>query len=824
MKLKSIAIILFWIVSIQSVNAQFFEYGATGYKVVYLDNELPSSTCLKYFIPNRGGLSFWGGNVSDGSFDPTTSLTIKSNGQASTLENVGLGYFALYFVNGANCSDMNSVLYGEAQDSNFYHIKLRENAKVKIRVKSDIPTAITLGLAYTSYWSPPNFPGDYNSYGRNRSSYSDGITKTINVTSTITEYEVDFSDWENRSKVNIFGIHIAEANATVTIEELTIGSDSWSQYANHIKGNIFEDVSNDCTKQAGENGLTNIVVEATDGEDVYYGLTDADGNYSIGVDSGAVTYAVTPRFNNRAQSVYSNLCTPGHLVLTNGAGKDFCCSDFGLKVKYCSQLSIEVNSDRRRRCFTSNSVVSYTNYGNAPAASTVVKVIYSEFVEPISSVPAWTAKVGDTLIYELGTLAEGASGTIALIDSVICGREDIRGLSQCLKAIISPKSQCVSTEPAWDGSSVTVFPYCENGMARFVVQNVGLEDMASSSAYRLYSNDTLVFQSAFQLISGNTFQVRYPANGAVIRLEADQRPSHPGRSRPRAFVEGCGTAVAQTSVARESLVLSVPQDDLDEEVAISCLTIVDSYDPNDKAALPVGMTDDHLVKAGTALKYTIRFQNTGTDVAYKVKVVDTLDVNLDITSFTEIAGSHPYVLKLTNEGEKNILTYTFNNINLKDSTTSEPESHGFLSFYINVQADLADGHTIHNKADIFFDYNSAIVTNVVDHTIGTYVPTDLTKGNSVQLITGLFDDHSANVAQGVTLYPNPATDVIQVKLDQQFNSGLLTILDLSGHAVWSVTLEGEVTSISVAALSSGMYLYKVQSNGAFVGVGKLLVK
>ncbi len=810
MKLKATLLFLLFFL-IQTSHAQVFQNGVPGYETSYIMGN-PSSSCLLNFAPNNGGLAFRGGYLDtmtllqDGLLKITSFPTISNDdpSQASP------AYLDLYFVDGPSCSAMSRT---EASAGISYYVNMSGlNSRVKIRARSDKPADVKIYLAYSLGGSYPN-----------ESSFDENIFKTISLTTTMSTHEIDFSNWADRSKVNLIGFAIQEPDVEIYIEQLSVGAIGWGGYANHLKGNIYNDVNHDCNKQSGENGLSGMMVEASDGQNSYWNVTDENGDYVIAVDSGTVTYAVTPHIRSKQATLYSNECVPAKLVQASGSAQDFCCTDFGVKVVSCALLSVELNSDRRRRCFRSNTTVTYSNYGTSSSSAAVVKVVYPEYVKPISSVPNWSSKVGDTLIYELGSLAAGSRGYILLIDSVICGNETIRGLAQCTKAFISPKAQCLSNEPAWDGSSVTVFPYCENGVARFVVQNVGLEDMASSSAYRLYSNDTLVFQSTFQLISGNTFQVRYPANGAVIRLEADQRPSHPGRSQPRAFVEGCGTAAAQTSVASESLVLSVPQDDLDEEVAISCLTIIDSYDPNDKAALPVGMTDDHLVKAGTPLKYTIRFQNTGSDVAYKVVVVDTLDLNLDVATFTENPASHPYVLTVSSEEEKTVLTYTFNNINLKDSTTSEPESHGFLSFYINAKADLADGNTIHNKADIFFDYNSAIVTNVVDHTIGTYVPTDLTKGNKVQVSTGLFDEQ-ANETQRVTLYPNPASDVVQVKLDQSFNSGQLIILDLSGHEVWSGALKGEITSVSLSILPAGMYLYKVQCNGEYVGVGKLVVK
>lgn len=792
---------------LQDLSAQNFTSGGTGFEMDYVF-ESPRASCLTNF--ENGGYQYGTVNITQVLCNPTNPLTIRS---APTIVTGDIpGYFDLYFVDNQSCMPMRAVDDGQSQ---YYHFDLTNNPLVTVYAKSDVPgTRLDFHLAYGRNAFPDT------------TTIMANINKEIILSSTMTAYQLDFSEWQSRGKVNMFGIYLWEPNATVTIEKIQFGSAVSPSYTNRIKGNLFDDLNADCTKQTGEGGVDGILIGVSDGTTSFYGITNGNGDYRINVDSGSITYAVTPYFNGRKSDLYSNLCIPSKLVYANGSGNEFCCTDFGLKVKHCAQLSIEISSDRRRRCFRNNTIVRYVNNGTADVASPVVKIVYPKYVRPISSSPEWSSRIGDTLIYETGLLAAGASGYITLVDSVICFNEAIRGLAQCTQAIISPKYQCQTNEPAWDGSSVTVFPYCENGVARFVVQNVGLQDMTGNSAYRLYSNDTLVFESTFKLISGNTFQVRYPANGAVIRLEADQRPAHPGRSQPRAFVEGCGTSAAQTSVATESLVLSVPQDDLDEEIAISCITIIDSYDPNDKAASPVGITDDHLVKAGKEIKYTIRFQNTGSDVAYTVKVVDTLDANLDVATFSEAFASHPYSLQLTSDadGERSILTYTFNNINLKDSTTSEPESHGLLSFYIKSNEDLADGNTIHNKADIFFDYNSAIVTNVVDHTIGTYVPTDLTKGNSVQVTTGLFEENESGNSQRVILYPNPASDVIQVKLQEQITDAQLIILDLSGHEAYSGALKGEITSVSLAGLSSGMYLYKVQCKGEFLGIGKLIVK
>jgi uncharacterized repeat protein (TIGR01451 family) len=86
----------------------------------------------------------------------------------------------------------------------------------------------------------------------------------------------------------------------------------------------------------------------------------------------------------------------------------------------------------------------------------------------------------------------------------------------------------------------------------------------------------------------------------------------------------------------------------------------------------------HYTPTGKALNYVIRFQNTGTDVAYKVVVVDTLSEHLDISTLQIGAASHPYKMTVSGKG-KPILTFTFDNIMLPDSSTMSPKAMDTLS-------------------------------------------------------------------------------------------------------------------------------------------------
>ncbi len=149
-------------------------------------------------------------------------------------------------------------------------------------------------------------------------------------------------------------------------------------------------------------------------------------------------------------------------------------------------------------------------------------------------------------------------------------------------------------------------------------------------------------------------------------------------------------------------------DNLDHHVQVQC-----SYDPNDKLVQP--QYPENYALIGEDLIYTIRFQNTGNAEAYDVVIKDELDPNLDLSTFQYISSSHEAVLSTFLEG--NTITFEFRDIFLPDSTTNFDESQGYVMYSIRPYADVEDFTTIENTAEIYFDYNPAIVTNTTENVL-----------------------------------------------------------------------------------------------------------
>ncbi|MFN6945771.1 MAG: MBG domain-containing protein [Cytophagaceae bacterium] len=496
--------------------------------------------------------------------------------------------------------------------------------------------------------------------------------------------------------------------------------------ANTIRGRVYNDINNNCVFNTGEKGLAGINVRTNLG---YSGVTDANGNYEIFLPGGSATYTLSIETNSFSRNNSSITCPSSNELSVSFAGNNQTrtANNFGLTINECSDLRVLVSSDRRRRCFRSNTRVLYRNHGRLQAENAEVKVIMPEYVYAISSVPAWNRRDGDTLFYNLGTVVGLGSGVISIVDSVICWQEEIRGLTQCTKAIISPHGECF-TYADWDNSDVRIQGTCQDGEIDTYFHNIGTGDMSDSLEYRIFLDDELVRIGRYKIAAEDSFRVTVPVNGATLRIEADQSPYHPDYSYAYLAMEGC--ADPETGEFSHGHVNNFPLP-VSYTESKHCMPIIDSYDPNDKLVTPEGFGEENKVLQSTNFDYKIRFQNTGTDVAYTVVVVDTLDANLDFSTFKFHGTSHNCKLEVAGTDRK-ILTFIFGGIDLPDSTSNEPKSHGYIDFSIKAKDELAVGTRIENRAHIFFDYNSAIITNTTSNKVVNSFDENFALGSNIK--------------------------------------------------------------------------------------------
>jgi hypothetical protein len=222
--------------------------------------------------------------------------------------------------------------------------------------------------------------------------------------------------------------------------------------------------------------------------------------------------------------------------------------------------------------------------------------------------------------------------------------------------------------------------------------------------------------------------------------------------------------------------------------------VVAAVDPNDKQCSP----DGNIRPSTKKIDYIVNFQNVGTDIAYRVYVVDTIDTKTLSLAKIEIKGSsHPYQLTIRD----NVFIWTFDNIYLPPKNINEPASQGFLRYTVYLKPGLNIGTKIENQAHIYFDYQKALPTN---KTL-----------NIISIVNSIEPERTITKA-GITIYPNPSNNIIYICMDG--NNQLikqLNLIDLQGRTLKTLKVKpNEIHILEIAEYNEGIYLLKAD-DGSF---------
>lgn len=194
--------------------------------------------------------------------------------------------------------------------------------------------------------------------------------------------------------------------------------------------------------------------------------------------------------------------------------------------------------------------------------------------------------------------------------------------------------------------------------------------------------------------------------------------------------------------------------------------LVCAYDPNDKSVTPKGVGIDGFIPQNQELEYLIRFQNTGNDTAITVMIRDQLDENLDWSTLQPIASSHNMQVWIEQDGKA---VFKFVNIMLPDSNVDFLGSQGFVKFSIQPDTGLAPLTPIYNTANIYFDYNPAVITNAVLNTIECYsAPQPVVSYNFPYLESGVTGNYTYQWYLNDTLIAGATNDTLMPLVDGNY--------------------------------------------------------
>jgi uncharacterized repeat protein (TIGR01451 family) len=207
-------------------------------------------------------------------------------------------------------------------------------------------------------------------------------------------------------------------------------------------------------------------------------------------------------------------------------------------------------------------------------------------------------------------------------------------------------------------------------------------------------------------------------------------------------------------------------------------TVLNSYDPNDKQCqLPTFIQPD----VQENLQYTVRFQNDGNFPALNVVVRDTISTNLDLSTFRFVGSKHPVSYSI--EPVSREAVFRFSGIQLLPSGDSLEGSQGYFTYEIKELQNLSLNSEITNTAYIYFDFNSAIITNTTLNINGYVGLSSLTKGI-------------------IELYPNPSNGQLMIK---GMEEGGIVVYSITGQKMMQEHYtHGQVLDLS--KLEAGMYV------------------
>ncbi len=215
-------------------------------------------------------------------------------------------------------------------------------------------------------------------------------------------------------------------------------------------------------------------------------------------------------------------------------------------------------------------------------------------------------------------------------------------------------------------------------------------------------------------------------------------------------------------------------------------TVVNSFDPNDKTCLEGNTILPEMV--GNFVHYMIRFENTGTADAINIVVKDSIDPEkFDISTFQITDASHQLDARIQ---DNNIVEFIFKDIYLP---FEDQLNDGFVVFKIKTKSNLKLGDYFENKAEIYFDYNLPIITNLTKTEIA--IPTKAS--NPIDIF--------------LSLTPNPATDLIKLSSSSQIKR--VDIYNANGQMIKSLVYVGikNIETLDVSNLSDGIYSLLVKT-------------
>jgi uncharacterized repeat protein (TIGR01451 family) len=434
-----------------------------------------------------------------------------------------------------------------------------------------------------------------------------------------------------------------------------------------VHGRVVKDLNGNCQADAGDLTISDAIL-SLNSNPIRYRSSDSDGNY----------YLNLPNFDSLKVHIdipnnsFLTACQNDIWVKANAAN-DVIYVDFVLTGPDCGLLNAELSDNGLfRQCTNSTIFARICNHGTAEIDNPTATVTLDDDLVFVNSSIIPSQILGQKLFFELPPLAPGECSNFNITVKTKCGTPF--GTPICSELRAAPDTICVP--PAgWLGDELIVTSACVgDSIAEFTITNIGFSPMIDPRKYIIIEDVLTVKTGNVQLNAGESLNLNLSLKSDFAQILVQQVENFPFSSEIRANLYNCGSAMPPSKAAT-----MLPTGDQEPYLDIDCALVRGSYDPNDKLALPEGYQTQHLIRGDDRIEYTIRFQNTGNDTAFLVRILDKLPAQLDPASIRVSGASHPFSWNFVND---NTVEFLFSPIKLIDKNTNEPASQGFVQFSI----------------------------------------------------------------------------------------------------------------------------------------------
>lgn len=218
--------------------------------------------------------------------------------------------------------------------------------------------------------------------------------------------------------------------------------------------------------------------------------------------------------------------------------------------------------------------------------------------------------------------------------------------------------------------------------------------------------------------------------------------------------------------------------------------VIGSFDPNEIVCLEGNIVSP--IEIGKYLHYIINFENTGTADAENIVVREVIDTTqFDVNSLQLLDSSAFVTSRLTG----NVAEFIFPNINLHSG------GHGNILIKVKSKNTLVEGDSVSKRANIYFDYNAPIDTNLEN------------------TIFQALSNPDTPLDESILVYPNPTKGNVNINCNTNIKS--VQLFDVQGRLLQAEMVNENQTAIDMSAQSNGVYFLKIISDKG-IGVKKIV--